>query len=84
MMLRILVCIVIFTFLDVLMYSNSRAVKSLLKERAKQAPTGIPKDCGPYCRYYYNFVGSGQGGKMYVYQRTQRYFSPTNYRLELS
>uniref|UniRef100_A0A094ZGX6 Uncharacterized protein n=1 Tax=Schistosoma haematobium TaxID=6185 RepID=A0A094ZGX6_SCHHA len=55
------------------MYSNSRAVKSLLKERAKQAPTGIPKDCGPYCRYYYNFVGSGQGGKMYVYQRTQSY-----------
>lgn len=54
------------------MYSNSRAVNPLLKDIAKQAPTGIPKNCGPYCRYYYNFVGSGQGGKMYVYKRTQR------------
>ncbi|XP_018654095.1 uncharacterized protein Smp_203440 [Schistosoma mansoni] len=70
MIQRILVCIVIFTFLDVLMYCNSHPVKPLLKDLAEKAPIGIPQNCGPRCRYYYDYLKSGRRGKMYVYYRT--------------
>nr|CAX82405.1 hypotheticial protein [Schistosoma japonicum] len=64
-MLRVLIFVAIFTSLDVLTRCNALLVKTLLKDLAKNAPTGMPPNCDPLCQYYYSHRNSGQRGKMY-------------------